>query len=43
MIGYNNQGIKLLPHNAPIPLYDKNMHYIKPEVERAWPAYSPPT
>jgi len=23
MIGYNNQGIKLLPYNAPIPLYDK--------------------
>jgi len=23
MIGYNNQGIKLLPYNAPIPLCDK--------------------
>ena len=38
MIGYNNQGIKLLPYNAPIPLY-KNKHYTKPEVDRAWPAY----
>jgi len=23
VIGYNNQGIQLLPHNAPIPSYDK--------------------
>jgi len=23
MIGYNNQGIKLLPYNALIPLYGK--------------------
>ena len=37
MIGYNNQGITLLPYNAPILLYDKNMHYTKPpEVDRAW-------
>jgi len=27
-------------HNAPITLYNKNMHYTKPpEVDRAWPAY----
>jgi len=28
MMGYANKGIKLLPYyyNAPIPLYDKNMH-----------------
>ena len=40
MIGYNNQGIKLLPYmyNAPIPLNEKNMHYTKPlEVDRALP------
>jgi len=40
MISYNNQVIKLLPYNAPVKLYDKNMQYIKPhEVDRAWPAY----
>ena len=39
MIGYNNQGIKLLPHNALIPFYDKKytvIHHTKPEVNRAW-------
>jgi len=37
----NNQNIKLLPYNAPIPLYDKNTHYTRPsDVDGAWPAMS---
>jgi len=35
-----NQSIKLVPYNAPIPLYDKEYALQKtPEVDRAWPAY----
>ena len=31
MISYNNQVIKLLPYNAPVKLYDKNMqHELRP-------------
>jgi len=29
-----------LPYNAPIPLFEKNMHYTKPpEMAHLWPAY----
>jgi len=31
MIGYNNQGIKVLPYNAPISLYD-----IKYALHKTW-------
>jgi len=41
MIGYNNQGIKLLQYYAPIglPLYGKKYALQKPEDISAWPAY----
>jgi len=47
MIGYNNQGVKLAPYHAPIPLMvrytTKSMLYTKPsEVDRAWPSFGPP-
>lgn len=46
MLGYNKQGIKLLPYrpNAPIPSYaygKKYTLYTKPEVDRAWPTVAP--
>jgi len=43
MIGYNIHGFKLLPYNAPMSLYDKNIHYTEPEVDHARPNYGPPT
>jgi len=44
MIGFNNQIIKSLPYNLPIPLYNtKYARYKPPEVDRAWPAYGPTT
>jgi len=34
--GYNNQGIKLLPYNeCSYTVIQKDMHYTKPEVDRA--------
>jgi len=45
MIGYNNKCIQLLPYNAPISLYDKNMHYTKPEARLlivTWAIFDPP-
>ena len=44
MIAYNNQGIKLLPNNAPIPLHDKK--YALHKTAWDWPCialYGPPT
>jgi len=34
MIAYNNQGIKLLPYDAPIPLYDPKYSLHKTSVGR---------
>ena len=40
MIGYNNQGIKLLPYNTRIPLCDKHNYALRkpPMIDHAWPS-----